>query len=145
MKSAITNEENMKVYNISDLSHQDLISSKSGEYFAKSALLTDLFGFKDIFIHHDILPPGRRASSSHRHTLREEMVLVLAGFPTAHLGEQELELKPGDFIGFKPNWDKHFIENKSLEDVYLLVITSNPKEDRTVYICDEKEQKQKKL
>lgn len=114
----------MDVFNISDLEHQQL-SSSSGEIFSKSAILSELFSYRKIFIHHEILSPGKRASSPHRHTAQEEMIFVLEGFPTAHLGNQAEQLKPGDMIGFKPgSKELHYIENTTDRDVRFLVICS---------------------
>lgn len=124
----------MKVYNVNALPHQELISSATGEPFSKSALLSELFAHQDIFVHHEILPPGRRASSPHRHTHREELVFVLKGHPTAHQGDQTFQLQPGDFIRFKPGSTQlHFIENTTSEEVCLLVICSNPENDQVIY------------
>lgn len=124
----------MKFYNVNALPHQELRSPVTGETFSKSAVLSELFAYRDIFVHHEILPPGRRSSSPHCHTLREEMVFVLKGCPTAHLGDQAFELQPGDFIGFKPGLTPlHFIENTTSEEVCLLVLCSNPENDPVVY------------
>jgi uncharacterized cupin superfamily protein len=127
----------MKIYNVDALPHSELISSATGEAFSKSALLSELFAHQDIFVHHEILPPGRRSSSPHRHTLREEMIFVLKGCLTAHLGDQTFQLKPGDFIGFNPASEHlHFIENATTEDACFLVICSNPTHDRVIYEQD---------
>lgn len=123
----------MDVFNISDLEHQQL-SSSSGEIFSKSAILTELFSYRKIFVHHEILSPGKRASAPHRHTAQEEMIFVLDGFPTAHLGNQAQQLKPGDMIGFKPDSQElHFIENTTNQDVRLLVICSNEEDDQIIF------------
>ena len=124
----------VKAYNINTLEHTELVSSTSGEVFSKSAILSELFAHRDIFVHHEIIPPGKRSSSAHTHTLREEMVFILQGSATVHFGDQILQLQPGDFIGFKPNsTELHFIENKTVEEVRLLVICSNPTNDQVVF------------
>jgi uncharacterized cupin superfamily protein len=62
------------------------------------------------------------------------MVFVLKGNPTAHIGNQIIQLKPGDFIGFKPtSVDLHFIENTTQEEVEFLVICSSLKTDTVIY------------
>ena len=124
----------MEVYDVNHLNPEQLVSSKTGEIFSRSAILTELLSFQKIFIHHEILSPGRRASSPHRHIEQEEMVFVLDGFAIAHLGNQVVELKPGDFIGFKPgSKDLHFIENTSDEEVRFLVICSNQENDQVIF------------
>jgi uncharacterized cupin superfamily protein len=109
-------------HNILHTNHTQL-SSKNKEPYSKSAVLSELFGFQDLFVHHEILEPGKRASAPHRHTLREEMVFVLEGNPTAQVGDQTLQLKPGDFIGFPPSFEAlHFIENRTGKECRFLVI-----------------------
>jgi uncharacterized cupin superfamily protein len=111
-----------------------LISSKNGEIFSKSAVLTKLFSFKKLFVHHEILAPGTRASSPHCHTDREEMIFVLEGVVTAHQGDEEVQLRPGDFIGFQTGSKKlHFVENTSEQEARLLVICSNDEDDQVLF------------
>jgi uncharacterized cupin superfamily protein len=121
------------VFNIDSLSHKQL-TSKTGEIFSKSAVLTEFLFFQKLFVHHEILPPGKRASAPHSHTIQEEMIFVLNGYPTAHLGDRIIQLKPGDFIGFKPGVKElHFIENKTDKEVHFLVICSNQEDDQIIY------------
>jgi len=120
----------LEVFNIFDLQHEQLISSKSGEIYSRSAILTGLFSYRKIFVHHEVLSPGKRASAPHRHRVQEEMIFVLEGFPTAYLGKQAQQLKPGDFIGFKPgSKELHFIENTTDQEVRFLVICSNEEDE----------------
>lgn len=123
-----------KKQSVSELDHVELDSKRTGEKFSLSAVLTDPLGFKDIFVHHEIIPAGRRSSSPHAHSRREEMIYVLSGTVFAHSGSQVHELGPGDFFGFKPGTvDVHSVENQSNDEARLLVIASNPKGDEVVY------------
>ena len=123
-----------KTGKITEVPHEELLSAKSGESFSRSAVLTDLLRFKDIFVHHEILAPGKRASSPHRHSHQEEMIFVLQGNPTAHIGEKSIALSVGDFIGFTPSAnDLHFVENTTLSEARFLVITPKSENDRVSY------------
>jgi len=106
------------------------MSSKTGETFSQSAIL---HSSEKLFVHHEILSPGSRASSPHSHSVNEEMVFVLEGFPTLHLGNQATELKPGDFMSFEPGSELHFIENRTENSVRILVISSNDPTDSIAY------------
>lgn len=122
------------ILNISDLSHRELQSSKTGEKYSLSAILNDLIGFKDVFIHHEIILPGQRTSASHSHTHREEMVFVLEGTPMVHFKGQEYQMKPGDFFGFQPGAENfHFLRNDADVPAKVLVIASNPEHDEVIY------------
>jgi uncharacterized cupin superfamily protein len=126
--------KHMNIFNINALSHHELVSAVTGEKYSHSAVLTEYFNFQDIFVHHEILPPGRKTSASHRHTSREEMVIVLEGSPIFQVGNQVSQLKTGDIIGFSPaSLEVNFIENKTNEIVKLLVICSNPPTDNIIY------------
>lgn len=118
---------------LAELVHKEMKSLKTGEIFSRSAVLTDLLGFKNIFVHHEILTPGKRASSPHSHSHQEEMIFVLKGNPTAHQGSKSYELAPGDFMGFAPSHDEfHFVENKSNADAEFLVICSKEQADQVI-------------
>lgn len=124
----------MQAYNVADLPHELLSSAKSGEIFSKSAILSELFSCTKLFIHHEILAPGRRDSSPHRHTTQEEVIFVLEGFPTAHIGDKAISLKPGDFLGFPlSSHELHSIANETKSDVRYLVICSKESDDKVVY------------
>lgn len=124
----------MKAYNVADIPHELLISSKSGESFSSSAILSELFSCTKLFIHHEILSPGRRGSSPHRHTTQEEVVFVLEGFPTAHIGDKAITLKPGDVLGFPlDSQELHFMANETKSDVRYLVICSKETDDKVMY------------
>ena len=117
---------------LSQLRHRELISPRTGELFSLSAVLTDALGFKDVFVHHEILPPGRRSSSKHSHSHREEMILVIKGQVTAHLNSGCQLLNPGDYLGFLPG-EPHVVVNETMTSSELLVIASNPSQDKVTY------------
>lgn len=122
------------MYQVSDLPHKQLLSSKTGKLFSQSAVLTELSSFKKLFIHHEILAPGARTSSTHRHTDREEMIFVLEGAVTAYNGDDKVQLRPGDFIGFQAGSEKlHFVENSGEQEACFLVICSKEKGDHIHY------------
>ena len=68
----------MKIINLNKILHRELISSKTGEIYSKSAVLTDFFDFHDMFVHHEILQSGRRSALPHYHTLQEDVKCQLA-------------------------------------------------------------------
>ena len=124
----------MNIINLKDISHRQLESKKTGEFYSRSGVITDHFGFKDLFVHHEILAPGIKSSHPHYHMKSEEMIFVIDGEPTAIYGDDIVQLKPGDFIGFKPGIPEyHVLENKTDATVTLLVISSKPEIDEMKY------------
>lgn len=122
------------ILSFAKLIHHELVSSKTGEKFSHSAVLSEYLGIKNLFVHHEILPPGRRASAPHSHSKREEMIIVLKGRAIAHRGGQHFELSPDDFLGFQAgDSELHWIENTSSQDVHLLVIATASPGDEVLY------------
>ncbi len=116
---------------LDSIAHRQLQSARTGELYSQSASISELIGLKDVFVHHEIIAPGRRASAPHTHSEQEEMVFVLEGHPTAHLGDQAVQLVPGGFIGFAPGAvDAHYVENQSEGEVRILVISPKIKTDK---------------
>lgn len=125
----------MQVVNLDELKHQELTSAKNQTIYSQSAVLSDFFKFQAIFVHHEILAPGRMSSAPHRHSLREEMILVLKGEALCHFGDERVSLRKGDVVGFELHSQAlHCIENTSREEVHLLVISSNPQKDEVIYV-----------
>lgn len=121
-----------KVENLETQEHQEMRSLKTGEIYSRSAVLTEKLEFKSLFVHHEVIEPGRRSSGRHSHTEREEMVLVLEGKVIAKKNDKSLILGPGDFVGFLPG-EIHVIENQSEASAKVLVIASNPLNDAVRY------------
>jgi uncharacterized cupin superfamily protein len=122
-----------KKITIADLNHEELRSARTGEAYSLSALLT--LGLEDLFVHHEILPPGRRSSGRHAHTRREELIVVLDGRVRAWCGDAEVVLNPGDVMGFPPGRaNAHYVENAGDGDASVLVIASTPGEDDVEYV-----------
>ena len=68
------------------------------------------------------VPPGKESFAYHRHERDEEFVYVLSGRGIAQIGEDEIEIGPGDFMGFPaPDGPAHHLKNPFDKDlVYLM-------------------------
>ena len=114
----------MKLVRRSELVHSLLRSRTTGETFSRSAVLSDALGTKDFFIHHEILPPGRRASAAHSHDATDEVVFVLQGHPTVHEGNASFRASPGDCVCFHAeSAEGHWVSNDTTAEIELLVVT----------------------
>ena len=93
--------------------------------------LSDAFGLTNLLVHQEVLLPGRRASSFHFHSKKEEIFYVLTGTPSLLVGENVTDLQPGDFIGFVPSEGvPHMLFNRSSEPATVLTIGTNPLTDK---------------
>ncbi len=67
------------------------------------------------------VPPGKESFVYHSHERDEEFVFILAGRGRAEIGEEVVEVGPGDFMGFTAPGVAHHLANPYDEDlVYLM-------------------------
>jgi len=85
----------------------------------------------------EILPPGSKSSIKHWHAEEDEMIYVLDGEVTLHEGDVVSSLHPGDAATFKAGIAAgHCLENKSSENVRLLVIGTRAPVETVTYPDD---------
>lgn len=83
--------------------------------------LSDAAGMQRIGVHLVRLEPGRESTQFHYHDADEEFLFVLEGRGIAELGDREVEVGPGDFMGFPAPSEPHSLRNPFDEDlVYLM-------------------------
>jgi len=67
------------------------------------------------------VPPGKESFVYHRHERDEEFVYILSGRGRAEIGDDVVEVGPGDFMGFTAPGVAHHLTNPFDEDlVYLM-------------------------
>jgi uncharacterized cupin superfamily protein len=67
------------------------------------------------------VPPGKESFVLHAHLLHEEFLYILEGRGTAVIGDAEVEVGPGDFMGFPVDGTPHTLRNTGTTDlVYLM-------------------------
>ena len=130
----------MKILPKKQFSHIQLASQKTGEQYSLSGVVSSLLGSKQLFIHHDILEPGRKSSGPHRHTTIEEVVFVAKGTVTVVEGAKEELATEGTLVYFDPN-DKvmHFLVNRGEQNTETITFSVNSEFDKAVF--NEEDQK----
>lgn len=74
-----------------------------------------------IGVTHVRIPPGHESFVYHSHQHEEEWLYILSGRGIAEIGDSELEVGPGDFMGFPTPSVGHHLRNSGPEDlVYLM-------------------------
>jgi uncharacterized cupin superfamily protein len=107
---------------------------RTGELLGIVASLSERAGLRQLRIDHEVLPPGRRSSSPHAHTKREEFVYVLDGHPDVWIDGHLHPLRPGDFLAFAAGTGvAHTVINNSERDAILLAIATMPEDDACFY------------
>ncbi len=79
------------------------------------------------------VPAGKESFVLHAHTLQEEWVFVLEGRGHVQLGEVEVAIAAGDFIGFPTDGTPHVIRNSSDADLVFLQGGDRREGDRGVF------------
>ena len=121
--------------NIDTVIGHELVIERTGEKLSTAKSLSDMFDLTEVLVHQEVLLPGRRASSFHFHSEKEEMFYVLAGRPSLLVGDRITDLEPGDFIGFTPSKKTpHMLFNRSAEPATVLTIGTHSSTDEITYL-----------
>ena len=84
--------------------------------------LGDLTGLEAIGFHIIEVQAGYETTEFHRHYHEEECVYVLAGTGCAVIGDERIDVGPGDFIGYRAGGLAHTIENTGEDTLRCIVV-----------------------
>ena len=82
--------------------------------------LSAMAGMQRVHLHLIRIPPGKENYVPHAHAIQEEFVFVLEGSATATLGDQQVQIGPGDYLGFPTDGLVHHIVNTGPGDFTYL-------------------------
>jgi uncharacterized cupin superfamily protein len=82
--------------------------------------LSDRTGLTHLGISMARVPPGKQSFALHVHTVQEEWIYVLSGEGQVRIDDEDLPIRPGDFVGFPPNGPAHLVSNTSQNDLVYL-------------------------
>ncbi len=91
--------------------------------------LGDPAGLEDMGLHIVRLEPGRESTELHFHGQDEEFLMILSGRGQAQIGEERIEVGPGDVMAFPKNSPAHVMrvpEGAGEDLVYLMGGTRAP-------------------
>lgn len=94
--------------------------------------LSEAVGLQRTGLHVMRIPPGKESFAFHTHRCEEEFMYVLSGRGVAEIGDQVVEIGPGDFLGFPTPSVGHHLRNPFDEDLVYL----SGGERRAVEIAD---------
>ena len=89
--------------------------------------LGDRVGMQRVPLNLIRIPPGKENFLPHAHAVQEEYVFVLEGDCTMQIGDQEVAVGPGDYIGFPTDGTVHHLVNTGSND--LLYLTGGERTD----------------
>jgi uncharacterized cupin superfamily protein len=100
--------------------------------------LGDLFGLQSFGVNLTRLAPGAQSALRHAHTVQDEFVYILEGWPTLVTDTGRTPLGPGLCAGFKGgSGDAHHLVNETGEDVVYLEIGDRLPGDSASYPDDD--------
>ena len=83
--------------------------------------LGDAVGLQSLGVHLVRLRPGHVSTVYHFHHQDEEWIYILSGCGVAEIGEETVEVGPGDFMGFVAGSVPHLLRNPNQEILVYLV------------------------
>ena len=88
----------------------------------KNKSLGDLTGLEALGVHLIEVPPGCESTEVHVHYHEEECIYILEGQATAIIGDEEIQIKSGDFIAYRTGGKAHALNNTGNVTLKCLVI-----------------------
>jgi uncharacterized cupin superfamily protein len=83
--------------------------------------LGDAVGLSSLGVHLVRLRPGHVSTVYHFHHQDEEWIYILSGRGIAEIGDETMEIGPGDFMGFVAGSVPHLLRNPNREILAYLV------------------------
>ncbi len=114
----------MMILRPNEYKYEQLVSAKTAETYSRSVVISSALEIRDLFIHHEILAPGKRASAPHYHSEIDEFLYLVKGNLIAVEDDTQIEISAGDSICFSANSKKlHYVENRAENDAEFLVVS----------------------
>lgn len=125
--------EKLTLFKVKDVGDHPMQIKRTGEKLGIVKMLSEVSGFKGMLVWQETLPPGRRSSSPHSHSTKEEMIIVKKGTLGVRYGEKTLSVPEGSAISFLPDDTPHVTYNDTDSEVVYLGIATNPSDDEVTY------------
>jgi uncharacterized cupin superfamily protein len=100
--------------------------------------LGDVFGLANFGVNLTRLAAGAVSSLRHAHSVQDEFIYILQGYPTLHTDEGHLKLSPGMCAGFRAaTGNGHRLINETSDEVVYLEIGDRMPGDQGSYPDDD--------
>jgi uncharacterized cupin superfamily protein len=122
----------LKAHDIKAMQETVKVHSLNPQAVRNTKSLSDLLGMTHLGIHLVRVAPGKETTEFHFHHQEEEFMYIISGHGMAEIGDEKVEVGPGDFLGFSAPSLPHTMKNPFDEDLVYLM----GGERRNVDICD---------
>jgi len=122
-----------QIINIADA--KTMTVGNAAGFDAEFASLGGQIGAQKLGVSIAIVPPGKRAFPKHAHHVNEELMFILEGNGTYHLGHDSAPVTAGDLIAAPPGdgTTAHQIENTSDAPLKYLTFSTNQEPEVVEY------------
>ena len=110
-----------------------LAEREQGRFAVKVRRLADAAGGKQIGCSLVELPPGKDSWPFHYHLVNEEAVYVLEGEGVLRYGEEEIPLRPGDYVALRAGPPAYQMKNRSAAPLRYLAFATKLDPEICVY------------
>lgn len=111
----------LKASDIASLEETRVVHQYNDNAIRHTKSLTDLLGLEHIGVHLVRIESGHDSTTFHLHHYDEEFLYILSGRGIAQIGDEEIEVGAGDFMGFAQLSLAHSLNNPFDDDlVYLM-------------------------
>ena len=93
------------------------------------AFLARATGMKCTGVNLARIKPGKESFVPHAHEREEEWIYILSGRAKALVGDEEVDVGPGDFLGFAAPQIAHHLKNPGPDDLVYLMGGENAEYD----------------
>jgi uncharacterized cupin superfamily protein len=116
-------QKHPNIANIDDVEAR--VETKADKFGFTAKRLGPLVGARTLGASYFEIHPGRQAFPHHFHTANEEAVFVLEGQGLVRIGQEEIEIKAGDYVAFPVGPDHaHSVRNPTDQPLKLLAIST---------------------
>jgi uncharacterized cupin superfamily protein len=122
----------LKASEIGAIPERVYVHSLNPEAVRHEKSLSGAVGLQRIGVHLVRVEPGKETTQYHFHHQEEEFIYILAGRGVAEIGDRQIEVSTGDFMGFTAPSLPHAMKNPFSEDLVYLVGGEN----RSFDVCD---------
>ena len=111
----------LKAAEINSMPEHERVHALDSGVVRHNRSLGDAVGLTTLGVHLVRLRPGNVSTVYHFHHHDEEWIYVLSGRGVAEIGEETVDIGPGDFMGFVPGSVPHLLRNPNQELLVYLV------------------------
>ncbi len=122
----------LKAHDIKAMQETAKVHTLNPEAVRNTKSLSDLLGMTHLGIHLVRVEPGKETTEFHFHHQEEEFMYIISGRGMAEIGDEQVAVGPGDFLGFSAPSLPHAMRNPFDEDLVYLM----GGERRSFDVCD---------